>query len=552
MSLAIDGTANGQALANTTLTANLTTTQINDYIIVCIDADTAIISVSSPILGTFTQLCTTGSAPYTAMYAVFSTGILSSETITVTQTQAGNIRADFFGVSSSNQTSLVFDAGGPVTGSSAPLSITTVNSNTMVIGTFSTFFISGIGPGAGFTLIPGSDVNFITTEYAVLSSTATTSVGTGNDGVVFGAAVIAIVENTGPPAPPKIAQYSENPVLAKIPVNYGTWTEVNTYLIGFDKLPKNRYDWPNPEYQRPTYREYTWKDRRVHIIGKDILPKNRYDWPDPILTPYREDAYNWWDSFPLSLIGKDKLPKNRYDWPNPTLAPYRDCYSWDDYFSLSLIGKDKLPKNKYDWPNTWYFPGLNTGFVESNALRAVVQPPLNLNAVFINPVIYLLPARDWQYFLNPPAFPSVSARNELPPKGAPYPKDWQSFIVPVGQDLLPNRQQDWPIPKGYIPNQGWLLQYNNSLYFVPGLPNNQYSWPNPLILLRNPQDWINFLTNISTTPIPPPIIQIFGGRTDGQEIDGKRWREGIKQLDITRAAQALGRKGGIASGKTRR
>jgi hypothetical protein len=201
VTLAIDGAVHGTGSA-ATFPVTLTTTQTNDYIMVCVLSNGApVVSVVGSTLGSFTQLGHTfrPSSPFgEEIWGKFSSGILSSETITVNTTSSGTIVVDAFGVSGSGQTSLVMDAGGPqvIAGNPAdPVSITTVNANTMVIGAFSLQSGPGNTAGAGFTLVSATD--FAVAEYKVLSATATTSVALGTPGASDGGVAVAIVASSG-------------------------------------------------------------------------------------------------------------------------------------------------------------------------------------------------------------------------------------------------------------------------------------------------------------------------------------------------------------------
>jgi hypothetical protein len=195
----------------------------------------------------------------------------------------------------------------------------------------------------------------------------------------------------------------------------------------------------------------------------------------------------------------------------------------------------------------------------------------------------------WINYLNPPAYPTILSRTELPPIGGtsnPYyilglnpnlvvvinPKVIQqttnptlsasptnpyytSFIIPVGQDLLPFRTDTRnPVLPILIPKD-WSQSLSLPNFQVITLPYNQYNWPNPGIPLRSPQDWINFLTNIPP-PLPPPPGPIGGGRyiteREVQEALHKLYTHKPTPDTVHSIAQALGKLGGIKSGISRR
>jgi hypothetical protein len=189
--LAIDGSVHANASTTTVTTATLTATHANDYIIACIGSNAAadISTVKSGSGTSFTKLATAGPANnFINIWALFSTGIFS-DTVVVTQSGAAFCTVDAFCVSGSGQTSLVFDSGGPQTLTGDPISITTVNPNTMVIAAFRESSAANPTAGGGFSQISGAD--FFLTEYQLLPSagtlscTQTTGAGTANGGIAI-------------------------------------------------------------------------------------------------------------------------------------------------------------------------------------------------------------------------------------------------------------------------------------------------------------------------------------------------------------------------------
>lgn len=194
MALAIDGSVHGNNASTTSIGVNLTTTQTNDYIIVVIETNGGpVVSVSSVALGSFTfmasQLVPAQTTQYEEVWYKFSSGTLTADTITVTNSIANFITVDAFGVSGSGQLSAIFDSGGPQTSATDPISITTASPSTMVIAGFRVGTTSPTN-GAGFTQIAGA--NFALVEYKLLSSAQTlsctvgTGVGTSNGSIAFG------------------------------------------------------------------------------------------------------------------------------------------------------------------------------------------------------------------------------------------------------------------------------------------------------------------------------------------------------------------------------
>lgn len=193
MAIAIDGTGNGTGSSSITATASLTTSSTNDYIIACARFQaTALTSVSGSTLGTFTKIAENiNSGNNVTIWAIFSSGTISSETITATQSQAFDMTLDVFGVSGTNQSSLVWDSGGPVVSNSSPQNFTNATADCLLVNIVN-WFIANPNAGTGFTALSGSGPNGDLTQYKLLSSTGTTSIGTGNDGLVNSFAAVGI------------------------------------------------------------------------------------------------------------------------------------------------------------------------------------------------------------------------------------------------------------------------------------------------------------------------------------------------------------------------
>lgn len=186
MTISVDPNASysgaGSVAGVGSFTITISTTNANDLIIVDVECGGTSFTtgVSSPTLGTF-ALHANGNFQIFRYYAVASTP-LTGEVITVTQGTGAYTSAIAYAISGAN-TASPWDAGGPISGQGAapqdPKSITTVNSNTMVIAGFAT---NNQNPtaGSGLTTIQGQ--LFQLAEYEVLSSAQTLSctIGTGS------------------------------------------------------------------------------------------------------------------------------------------------------------------------------------------------------------------------------------------------------------------------------------------------------------------------------------------------------------------------------------
>lgn len=197
MTIALDpnGSSSGQVAGSTAalVTVTISTTNAND-VIICDVIDAAAFSLA---VVTSTSLTWTNHASLTGIggsnsmsrwYAIASSP-LSGEVVTVSGLGATFANVLVYSISGAN-TSTPFDAGGPVATQGTaidPLSITTVNPNTMITGVY---LESSASPtaGAGFTML--GTLSFSITEYAFKTSTGTYSVpigtgaGTANGGII--------------------------------------------------------------------------------------------------------------------------------------------------------------------------------------------------------------------------------------------------------------------------------------------------------------------------------------------------------------------------------
>lgn len=87
---------------------------------------------------------------------------------------------------------------------------------------------------------------------------------------------------------------------------------------------------------------------------------------------------------------------------------------------------------------------------------------------------------------------------------------WSYNLRLIGQDKLPNRQQDWPVPKGpeyHVQFRTWAWQYNPNLIGQDQFPNRQQDWPLPTAPWRSNdlRAWIWYLTPY--IPVLSPFSQ---------------------------------------------
>lgn len=198
MALSIDpnGSAVGffQQGAGTSATITISTTNPNDFIILDF-TDSVLFSTAVPTSANLTWSqhvhVDAGSSSIMRFTAVAASP-LTNEVIMIGTLGNGFTRGTCVAISGANTTS-PFDAGGPVISTTGPdpLSITTVNMNTMLVAYYPCN--TPTSPGAGFTTIHSAAGDFALSEYQILSAAGTTSVtigaggnGTASSGIIDG------------------------------------------------------------------------------------------------------------------------------------------------------------------------------------------------------------------------------------------------------------------------------------------------------------------------------------------------------------------------------
>jgi hypothetical protein len=277
-------------------------------------------------------------------------------------------------------------------------------------------------------------------------------------------------------------------------------------------------DWPVPRGAEPDWRRSWEFSYNKNLLGQDQLPIRQQDWPNPIppllvkdwiqqtnlallaqppaLLPYRrsytdlpvpapqQPAQSWTFSYNLNLIGKDQLPigAELYELAPSQKPPEQvQLHSWAWCYDLNLIGQDELPFRQQDWP-----------------LTPAAQRAVDL-ATWVDRVKWWLlkpfAQLDWPNPTQPFRDPTL----------ATVARGYNLDLL--GQDQLPNRQQDWPLPQTaeYTLLRAFILSLNIPLLAPPTLV--------PPLFLRN-QDWPNptapaYPNNLRAWPIqgsPAPII----------------------------------------------
>jgi hypothetical protein len=289
-----------------------------------------------------------------------------------------------------------------------------------------------------------------------------------------------------------ISKYFDRPILPIPPAQ--SWEfSYNKNLIGQDQLPFRQSDWPNPI---PPALVKDWiQQTNLALLTQPpaLLPYRRAYFDLPIAGP-QQPAQTWTWQYNLNLIGKDQLPIGA---EVTELAPSQkppeqvQLHSWAWSYNLNLVGQDQLPFRQQDWPLT---PAAQRGVELATWLDRVKFWLLKPFAQY-----------DWPNPTQPFRDPTL----------ATIARGYNLDLI--GQDQLPNRQQDWPLSAAFIPIslQTWIAATNFALLMpatplVPPLFLRNQDWPNPTAPAypNNLRAWPTQGTPapiIPGVPPPPPV-----------------------------------------------
>lgn len=191
--LAIDGS--NHVSGSNSLT--LTTSHANDFVGLFLTRNAGTVTSvtdNSGVTAAWQLRATIGGTNSISFWWTTASAALSGATITVNYSaNPGFQTIDAFGISGAKISS-PFDSGSAVTGSADPLTISTTNAVTMVLGGFREVTASSPTAGSGFTAISGAD--FQLSEYQIFSSpqtnlSVTQSPSGGSNGCIADAIVAA-------------------------------------------------------------------------------------------------------------------------------------------------------------------------------------------------------------------------------------------------------------------------------------------------------------------------------------------------------------------------
>jgi hypothetical protein len=336
----------------------------------------------------------------------------------------------------------------------------------------------------------------------------------------------------------------------------------NLSLIGRDRLPIGEATYelapPTKPYEQTQLHSWQWS-YNLNLIGKDQLATGEQSTDlAPAQKPYRIDQ-GWTWSYNLNLISQDRMtvgaqstdlpprdfarlfqtwintvslslvtaPPNLYaqarqqDWPVPRGAEPDWRRSWEWQYNKNLIGQDQLPFRQSDWPNPQApLQAAQTWIDQTKILLAQPAGPLGSLA---NQFDWPLPqpqAAQVQTWIN-----TTTALIAKPfaqtdwPNPTPFARDPTLSTIAasynanlVGQDQLPNRQQDWPLSSAHALNQVPLQIMVQGKWFnlVPPPPlalplNGSRLFDRPQLRPDVPADFYT-ITHAQQIPQPTPAV----------------------------------------------
>ncbi len=322
-----------------------------------------------------------------------------------------------------------------------------------------------------------------------------------------------------------------NPRGPDFPVELRTWLAPDRLiLIGQDSIYGGpgqvpTYDWTNPSLgpQLPVRDWVLGTSLGLRLTGNPFFPP---DLPNPRGPGFPIDLRTWIAPDRLILIGQDSVYGGpgqvpTYDWQNPVRARERPPTTWTWAPPSNLVLTMATPFRQGDWPNprgkvwppwTWAPPSglvltLATPFRQEDwpnprgpefatALRTWTgRTPISVSIPFS--------MLDWP---NPPRGPA---------RGITL-LTWLNAaqVQLIGQDKLPFRQREWPVPKGYMQS----VEYRTLANMAPGLlqtlnikPPGQSDWPVPMGRMAAPNMYTFAPSSTLPAFVPPtPVRNIIG------------------------------------------
>ncbi len=302
-------------------------------------------------------------------------------------------------------------------------------------------------------------------------------------------------------------------------------------------LPENQYDWPIsiwPPYNAQL-RTWIWTQQLTEEVAAQA-PFAQTDWPLTPWPPYSAQLRTWTFSQqieaptpppedsqpraphfspPWSLKGfitdvpynlalyavKVEVPFNQIDWPiYRELPPIARTWTWN--YNLNLIGQDFLP------PGERIFDLAPKGYEFHIQLRTWIASP--------RPVVIGLPFNQSDWPLYQP----------LPPAARSWTASYNLNLI--GQDRLPIRQMDWPLPQAPYRSPE-LVSWIDRVKLLLAVPFKQTDWPNNLGPLQPNR---SFATVFPRTLIGQDKLPVGTDYTDRPQIDPIAARTWIQSVNL--------------------
>jgi len=262
-------------------------------------------------------------------------------------------------------------------------------------------------------------------------------------------------------------------------------------------LPKNQYDWPNPNLGLPYAVQLRTSTCFTTLLPMPTPPEDSTP-RAPHFTPQRTvKAFNTDHPYNINLYGGPPVvvvyPFKQTDWPNAQ-DPRQTNRSYGFVFPRVLIGQDKLPFRQMDWP----LP-----------VPQARQPQL---VSWFDPVKLLLTVpfrqRDWPL-----------GRGHLQPDRSylfTFPK------VLHGQDRLPIRQQDWPVPTPKPEGRSFIATFPKVLHGQDRLPVGKVITDRTALSRAQAFSWISAV-NLALNQAPKPFSQSDWQLARGPQQTTRSW-----------------------------
>jgi len=332
---------------------------------------------------------------------------------------------------------------------------------------------------------------------------------------------------------PTGAVFWDRPTLPIPPAQ--TWTQAIFYPA---VKPFLQSDWPTPT---PPYRiDQAWEYwYNLNLVGQDRFPTGEQIWERPQLPV--PPAATWIDVTKIWLTAPVLNITITQYYDRPAL-PAPPAQTWTASYNQNLIAQDKMVTGEQftELPPKDFLRLLQTWIQQTNLalLTAPPIPDVSISQYYDRPTLPIPPARSWEFSFNL----NLIAQDVLPSRQSDWP------LTPAAQrsvDLStwidrakfilqkPTAQLDWPNPTqpARDPTLATITEsFNLNLRGQDRLPNRQQDWPlpapapQPMLQIMVQGKWFNLV------PIQalPPGVQLYARSIDparaAADIAWPAWR----------------------------